>query len=194
MSLTRIRWRLRGAWLWPSFVVLSLIDAAIIHALPPAGDSATWVAGWLAGFVANLIAVAFLGRLGGRIVRRLRRDMPVVVARDYAGAVMTLAITGALLAAGLSHHQTVRADRAALQDATARAEAFIGAHAPAAFQRNLRTLDTYPLQIPVLYRVCATGSAAARYYCVVVDRSKPFGASVRYAGSEPNWVLGQGGY
>ena len=47
MSLTRLRWRLRGAWLWPSFLVLSLADATIIHAMPPAGDSATWVGGWL---------------------------------------------------------------------------------------------------------------------------------------------------
>src|SRR5207302_9739049 len=34
----RLRWRLRGnSWLWPAFGVAVLIDAAILHFLPPVG-------------------------------------------------------------------------------------------------------------------------------------------------------------
>ena len=72
--------------------------------------------------------------------------MPRVVARNYAGALITLAVTLALLAGGLVHQHVVASDSVALQDASARAEAYIGAHAPAAFQHDLRTLDTVPVR------------------------------------------------
>ena len=192
MSLTRLRWRLRGAWLWPSFLVLSLADATIIHALPPAGDSVTWVGGWLLASVLNLLAIVLLGRAGGQVVRRLRGDMPAVVARNYAGALLTLAITLAFLAAGLVNQGTVRADRAALADAAARAEAYIGEHAPASFQADVRRLDTYVMQEPLIYRFCASDVSGSRDYCVVVNRSQPFGRSVHYSGTEPNWLLAEG--
>ena len=38
-GVARARWRMRGAWLWPSFLVLMVLDALVGHALPPAGDS-----------------------------------------------------------------------------------------------------------------------------------------------------------
>jgi hypothetical protein len=190
--LVRMRWRLRGAWLWPSFVVLSLIDAAIINALPPAGDSSTAVGGWLLAIVVNLIAIVILSGLVGRVVRRLRPDMPKLVARDYAGAVIVALITLGFLAGGIAHHHVVTADRAALADAQARAESYIGARAPAAFQADAATLDTDPLQPPRTYRICATNATHTENYCVVVDRDKKFGRSVSPAGSESNELLDQG--
>ena len=33
----RLRWRLLGAWRWPLFVVVTIADGLIIHALPPTG-------------------------------------------------------------------------------------------------------------------------------------------------------------
>ena len=35
-----MRWRLIGAWRWPLFLVLTVADALIIRALPPAGTRA----------------------------------------------------------------------------------------------------------------------------------------------------------
>ncbi len=46
--LVRLRWRRAGAWLWPSFIVLTLADAAIGHALPPAGHDRVAGGGGLA--------------------------------------------------------------------------------------------------------------------------------------------------
>ncbi len=190
--INRLRWRLRGAWLWPSFVVLSLADAAVIHDLPPSGDSASWVSGWVLGAVLSLLAIVIFARFLGRAIRRLRPDMPRIVAQNYAGAVITLAVTLLLLAGGLIHHPVIASDGVALQDATARAEAYIGDHAPQAFQPGLHRLDTYPVQSPIVYRSCASDPTRTRYYCVVVNRTEPFGRSVHYAGAEPNWLLAQG--
>ena len=190
--LVRLRWRLRGAWLWPTFVVLTLADAVIVHALPLTGDSASLVGSWLLGVVVSLLAIVALAPPLGFAVRRLRPDMPRLVARNYAGAVTTLTVSIVLLAAGLAHRDVIKADLAALQDASARAEAYIGAHAPAEFQHDLLHLDTYEVQPPEVYRSCAANPSGTRFYCVVVKRYLPFGKSVHYDGSEPNAVLSQG--
>jgi hypothetical protein len=190
--LVRLRWRLSGAWLWPSFFVLTLADAAIVHDLPLSGDTESLVGAWLLGAIFSLMAIAFLGGLLGRGVRRLRPDMPKAVARNYAGALVTFAVTLALLGGGIAHHPVIVADRAALEDAVARAAAYIGDHAPAEFQDHLRALVTYPVQEPLIYRSCVPNLAGDRQYCVVVYRNKPFGRSVHYAGSESNGLLSQG--
>jgi hypothetical protein len=188
-----MRWRLRGAWLWPSFVVLTFADAAVIHDLPLAGTSASWVSGWLLGAVLSLIGIVAFATLGGRVVRWLRPDMPKLVARNYAGALITLAITLGLLAGGLVHQHVINSDNFAVQDATARAEAYIGDHAPQAFQKDLRRLDTVPVA-PNIYRTCASDVTRTYYYCVVVNRTQPFGRSVYYSGAESNQSLTQGMY
>src|SRR5947209_3722677 len=35
----RLRWRRRGAWLWPAFVAATVVDAVIGHVLPAGGDA-----------------------------------------------------------------------------------------------------------------------------------------------------------
>lgn len=189
----RLRWRLRGAWLWPSFVVLTLADGAIVQALPYEGDSASFVFGWLVGMVVSLLAILLLAPPLGLLVRRLRPDMPRVVARNYAGALMVLAVSCALLAAGLAHRPAIAHDRRATAEAAARAEAYIGAHAPQAFMADLSRPAIYALQAARVYYVCVRSSAgAARQYCVVVNLGEPFGRGVRHAGSEPISLLSQG--
>ncbi len=191
--LLRLRWRLSGAWLWPSFVVLTIADAVIVHDLPLSGDAGLSLVGaWFFAAVINLLAIALLGGLVGRLVRRLRPDMPRVVARNYGGALVTLATSLALLAGGLIHHPTVVADRAALGEAAARATAYIGDHAPTVFQENLRALVTIQLLAPVIYRSCVVDRAGDRQYCVIVNLRRPFARSVFYSGAEPNSILTQG--
>lgn len=191
-GLVRFRWRLRGAWMWPSFVVLTLLDGLLIHWLPPVGDSASAVAGWLFGMFASIAALVLLAPPISAGIRRVRQDLPRVVARDYAGTLTTVLVTATILAAGLVHSSTVSADRSALLDATTRAEAYIGAHAAAPFLRNLGDINTYPVQAPRFYRTCVVAPTAGdptRSYCVVVDLKKH---TVKYAGSEPNGLLSQG--
>ena len=190
--LMRLRWRLHGAWMWPTFVVLTVADATLIHWRPVAGETESAVAGWLLATFLSLLGIVFLSPLLGLLLRRLRPDMPKVVARDYAGTGVIMAVSAALIAAGLIHHRTVTAERRALEDAVARAEAFIGDRAPSEFRTNLESANTYEIQPPQIYRTCVTNLQHTSSYCVVVDRSKPFAASVRTDGSEPNQVLSQG--
>jgi hypothetical protein len=196
--ITRLRWRLRGAWLWPSFVVLVLADGAIESWRPVLGDHGSPLSGLLQGWILSLVGVALFSPSLGWALRRARSDMPKVVARDYAGAAVCLLITCVLLLAGVVHHHVAVADQNALDNASATAEAYIGEHAPQRFLADFHHLDTYEVQPPQIYRVCAR--AAARpgvgsgliWYCVIVNLTKPFADSVTYAGSEPNSLLSQG--
>jgi len=187
-----MRWRLRGAWLWPVFVALTLLDGAIVHWLPLFGDHESPVAGWLLGLFLSLLGIVVIAPLLARGLRRLRRDMPIVVARDYAGTGIVVTVTVVLLVAGLAHRPTVSSDQRALQDAIARAQAFIGDRAPARFNGSRTAVDALAIQPPEIYRVCAHSRSGGETYCVVVNRSKPFGTSVRFSGHEPNSLLAEG--
>jgi hypothetical protein len=190
--LHRMRWRRRGAWLWPTFIAATVVDGVIGHALPPAGDTETVPAAVLAGLVLNLIAVVLLSRPLGALLRRLRPDLPVLVARNYAGTGAVLLVTAVVLCAGLSHRPTLIAQQRVFNDALARAEAFIGVHAPAEFRRNLMHMDTFTIEPGSIYRSCVTSPDGARTYCVIVKDHLPLARSVSFDGYEPNSVFAEG--
>jgi hypothetical protein len=192
--LARMRWRRRGAWLAPTIGLAMLADAVIGHLLPPAGETQTVIAAALAGAFLNLIAILLLRAPGGALLRRWRPDLPRVVARDYAGTFAVLLVTAALLIAGLLHRSTINAERAAKNDAITRAQAFIGARAPAEFRRNLSIVSTYAIEPPRIYRICVLGSQTGRTYCVVVKMKMPLAQSVTFAGYEPNAEFSKGAW
>jgi len=190
--ITRWRWRLHGAWMWPTFVVLSVVDGLLVHWLPLSGDSESPMGGILLGAFLGLAGIVLLSPPAGLVLRRLRPDMPKLVARDYAGTGAIMTISLILLIVGLFHQSTVRADRSALQDAVARAQAFIGTKAPPQYRVDLRRATAFEIQPPMIYRVCVPNLSHTDTYCVVVHRDRPFARSVSYAGHEPNSVLSQG--
>jgi hypothetical protein len=190
--LARVRWRRRGAWLWPVFAVLTIADAVIGHELPPAGDTMEVVAAALLGCGLNLAGVVVLSWPVSALIRRGRPDLPMVVARDYGGTLVVVLVTASLLAAGIAHRSTVLAHRDALREATARAEAWIGDRAPAEFRSEVASMSVFTIQEGRIYRACVSSAERARTYCVVVDDRQPFQHSVRPAGSEPNSGLATG--
>jgi hypothetical protein len=186
---SRLRWRLRGAWLAPLLVLLTVADALLIHWRPLAGDGPTgfFAALLLASFL-NLVAIAALAPFVGMVWRRARPELPNVVARDRAGVVLVLLVTAGLVAGGALHHGTVVRNGDALADAHARAIAWIGTYAPAAFRRHVELADTVAVVPGSLYRTCAPDPAHGRAWCVVVH---PHG-SVRRDGGTPNAVFQAG--
>ena len=53
----RIRWRLRGAWMWPTFIAVTLVDALILHLLPPIGEGVDFIPALLIATFGNLILI-----------------------------------------------------------------------------------------------------------------------------------------
>ncbi|MDX6680245.1 MAG: hypothetical protein QOG94_284, partial [Solirubrobacteraceae bacterium] len=102
-GLRRLRWRLRGAWLWPAFVVLTALEMGLLHWLPIAGSGSRWIAALLLAGCLYVGAIAVVGGLGGVALRRMRGVMPKVVADDYAGLAALGIVAAAFLLAGLVH-------------------------------------------------------------------------------------------
>jgi hypothetical protein len=191
--LVRMRWRRRGAWLWPAFAAVTILDALLGRALPPSGDTQSLVGAGLVACFLNLLGIMLLGRPLGAILRRRRRDLPRIVARDYGGTAAIVTIAAVLLAAGLINRSTVIEHQQAKRDAIVRAQAWIGDHAPAEFRSHMALVDTYAIEPGSIYRVCMPSSrGSARTYCVVVSTRMPFAQSVKSDGYEPNSVFAAG--
>jgi hypothetical protein len=190
--LVRLRWRRAGAWLWPSFIAFTVVDAVIGHTLPPAGSTESLTAAGLLGLMLNLLGVLLLSRPIGWGLRRVRRDLPGVVARDYAGTLVVLALTATLVLVGIMHRPAMAASQRATRDAIARAQAWIGDRAPDEFRRNLQVVSLLAIQSGTIYRACVPNVQKTKSYCVIVDRSKPLDQSVRFSGYEPNATLASG--
>lgn len=174
------------------FIVLSLVDALIGHALPVSGPRQSVAGGLVVGLALNLLAVVLLSRPLGAVLRRRRRDLPTEIARNYAGTLCLVLIAAGFVAAGLANRSDLRSDDVAFRDALVRAEAYIGDRAPAQFRANAAQADTYVIQADSIYRMCVPNTARTRTYCVIVRRSLPFARSVVFAGYEPNALFAAG--
>ena len=184
--LRRLRWRLRGSWAAPTFVVLTIADAVLLRLMPFTGDRGTQVVGALlvAGFL-NLVMVAVVGPLIGLWLRRRDPRLPPFAARDRAGVLALCGLSAVLVAGGLAHRGAVRDERDALQAQALAARTYFAHQAPAAYRRNIDRMDTWKPG-PDLYRTCVPGPDPARSLCVIVktDQSPP--GVTRDTSQEPN--------
>ena len=168
MDLTRWRWRMRGAWLWPAFVVLTVADGVILRELPFYDAAPDDLYGTLlvAG-VLNLVAVALVAPLLGRVLRRRRHDLPRAVAQNYAGTFLICLLTAALVAGGLAHRPAVRAAEQDLLAQAAAVREYVVAQEPQ-YRRGLGSADSLRLAED-LYRTCVPGEDPRRPLCLLVS-------------------------
>jgi hypothetical protein len=181
----RLRWRLRGARLWPAFALLTLLDGILLHHHPIAGDRTGVFPGvLLAGFL-NLAAVAVIAPL---ISRRLRGERPREIADDRAGTIAIAAVTVVLAGIGLAHAGAVDDAKRAMSDQLAAARRYFAAQAPPEYRRNLGTVDTWK-QSDDLFRTCIPGADRDHALCVfVMTDSRPPGVRLD-PDHQPNSVV-----
>jgi hypothetical protein len=168
--LVRLRWRLRGAWLWPGFVVLTLLEMLLLHWLPLAGQGTDFIPALLLAGSLNLIAVALLGGLGGYALRRLRPDMPKVVADNYAGSAMLALVGATFVTVGLVHRPEVVDRREAFSRQSQAVLRWVQANGDDFAIEHVRAADTLPIEED-LWRTCVPGPDPKRWLCLIVDTS-----------------------
>lgn len=168
---SRLRWRMRGAWQWPAFLVLTGADGVVLNELPfYEGGPGGLVPGVLLAGFANLFCVAVLAPLLGRAVRALRPDLPRAIAANYAGTALLLGLTAGLVAGGLAHRPAVRAEEEDRRAQTAAVRAYVRAHARE-FELGLSAADTLRVE-DELYRTCVPGPDPKRPLCVFVSTGR----------------------
>ena len=162
--------RLSGAWLWPTFVVATLLDMALLHWLPIAGEASGWIAALLLAGSLNVLAIALLGGLGGAVLRRRRRDLPKVVADNYAGLAALAAVGLAFLVAGLVHRPELAARKEGFAQQSTAVRLWVEANGDDFARAHVDAADTVLVDRD-LYRTCVPGPDPKRWLCLIVDTS-----------------------
>jgi hypothetical protein len=162
----RLRWRLAGAWQWPAFCVLTLVDTVVLSRLPFAGGRSTLIGSLLAAGLLNMIVLAVVPKPGAWVLRRRRPDLPREVAADRAGATGLLALSVVLIVGGVLHRPALRADDASMAFAVSEARTFAAHRAPKRYL-PLHGQDTWNPG-PDVYRSCFEGPDPKRDFCVIV--------------------------
>jgi hypothetical protein len=181
----RLRWRLIGAWRWPLFLVLTVLDALIVVWLPPNGTRALFVPALVICSFANLFLIGAVAPwLARRLVARQGEQPPPtstfppanhaeLLTDRIAAMVLALATVG-LLVAGAGNHKVVVAATDRLAHGGAAARDFAIAHGPPDIRRNARAanINSHELEQDGLFRMCIPYDDPTRAFCMYVDASK----------------------
>jgi hypothetical protein len=188
MWRSRLRWRLRGAWQWPTFAALTLVDAVVLARLPFAGGRSSLLGAFLAAGFMNLAVVAVVPRAAGVLLRRRRPHLPREIAADAAGTAGLVGLTALLIAGGVAHRPALQQDDATRAMAIDAARRFAAHSAPAAYVVNLHRSDTWQ-QGASLFRTCFPGRDPRRDFCVIVRTDEPAPIVRRDPDQRPNATI-----
>jgi hypothetical protein len=186
----RLRWRLHGAWQWPAFAVLTLLDGVLLDLLPPIGAAhMDLVLGLIIATFGNLFLV---GAVAPFLTRRLaerrqaamatahlaRQDHPAVpvevereVLQDRVGTALLAVGVLAVLVSGLANRPVTVSETAATEEVGRQMRAYVERSGSAELRRNLETANTKRLS-DGYFRVCVARDDRRRYVCLFVDTNK----------------------
>lgn len=163
----RLRWRLRGAWLWPAFFALTVADALILHLLPPARDGFDLGFAFIVSSFGNLFLI---GAVAPWLARRMaeRGDAPVEVLVSRVGAALLAVGTLGVAAAGLASRPLVVSETEDTEAAAAAVRGYIDRNGRAEVRRNLDTANTLRIEED-LFRICVSLDDRTRASCYFVN-------------------------
>jgi hypothetical protein len=173
----RLRWGFRGAWQWPTFAVITLVDGLIVNRLAPTGADIDLVLGVIIASFGNLILVGLVAPwLARRLVARERaaraatgvEGPPEEVIHDRTGTALLCVGAVALLVAGLGLQPTVVSETEATEENARAVQTYVEAHAKEEVRRNLQTANTIRLG-EGFFRTCIALDDRTRAYCLLVD-------------------------
>lgn len=188
--VARARWRLRGAMLWPAFVVLTLIDGFVLYRLSPVGfEFKDPIAPILLATFGNLFLVAVVTPL---LTRRLVARRPGTTAQverevlnDRVGATLLAVGLVGIVAAGLGNRQVVVSETEATERNAAAVSEYVAHSRDPELIRNRETANTFRLS-EGYFRTCIARDDRRRHFCLFVDTNKTPAEVVRDRSEIPN--------
>jgi hypothetical protein len=176
---TRMRWRLRGAWMWPSFIALTLLDGLLLHLLPPVREGIEIIPGILLATFGNLILIGAVGPwLARRMWKRREAAEPgappkaqLEVLSDRIGTGLLVASVFGILAAGLAARPLIVVETDQRERGAKALEDFVNIHGSAELRRNLEASDTARLA-DGYYRSCIPHDDRRHWSCYFIDARK----------------------
>jgi hypothetical protein len=191
----RVRWRLRGAWMWPAFVAITLVDGLLLHLLPPVRDGISLIGGVLIATFGNLVLI---GAIGPWLARRVWKRRPAAepdappkaqleVLSDRIGTGLLVASVFGVLAAGLAARPTVIAETDAKEEAARAIHAYVQSSGDEELIRNEETAHADKLA-DGLFRICIARDDRDRFACFIVDTNRDPTRIDRDRSAEPNEI------
>jgi hypothetical protein len=196
----RLRWRLRGALMWPAFALLTVGDGLLLHYLPPNRAGVRIIPGLIIASFANLFLIGAVAPfLARRLVQRERHAHryegreplpPEVVLDRSATALLVVAAIG-LAAAGLGNRPVIVSETKATEENAKLVEQYVNVHGSAEVKANLQTANTKRLA-EGYFRTCINLNDRSRAYCMFVNTKTK--KVVKDGDSRPNAVTFGGGF
>jgi hypothetical protein len=197
---SRLRWRLHGATQWPAFVVLTVVDGAVLDQLPPVSTTGlNLIEGVLIATFANLFLV---GAVAPWLARRLADRRGAVLAaagapppaqadrevlQDRTATALLLAGLVAVIVSGLANRPLIVSETDATEANAKALSRFVERSGDEELVRNRDTANTIRLG-EGYFRNCIARDDRERYFCVFVDTRKDPPQVVVDDSAEPNTV------
>jgi hypothetical protein len=189
----RMRWRLRGAWMWPSFLVLTLLDGVLLHHLSPVREGIDLIPALLLATFGNLVLV---GAVGPWLARRMWKRRPAAepeappkaqleVLSDRMGTALLVAGVCGIVAAGLANRPLIVAETDQRERAAKELFQFVEGHGDDELRRNLEASDTVRLA-EGYYRSCIPDDDRERWTCYFLDATGKRTTLIRDPSQLPN--------
>jgi hypothetical protein len=185
---SRLRWRLRGAWQWPAFAVLTLLDGFVLDRLPPqAPDRLNLFEGVLIATFANLVLVGALAPfLAKRLMRRREASLAAAggpppsaelsraqreVFQDRVATALLAAGLVAALVSGIANRPAIVSETEDTEEVGRQLRDYVVRSGSEELHRNLETANTIRLS-EGYFRVCVARDDRRRHFCLFVDTNR----------------------
>jgi hypothetical protein len=202
----RLRWRMRGAsWVWPAFGVAVVVDAAILHLLPPVGSEQqinapeglnfvgdVIVAGFTNLFLVAVIAPWLAKRLSARPVPEGELAPPYELHFGRVAAMMMAVAALGLVIVGLGNRPLIVSETKATETNARLVRDYVMNHGNAEMKRNLETANTARLASN-FFRTCISNDHRTRYWCFFVDTKADPAKLTRDPDTRPNSLVAPAG-
>jgi hypothetical protein len=185
----RLLWRLRGAWQWPAFAVLTLVGGVLLDRLPPLGTVRMDLAlGLIIATFGNLFLVGvvapFLTRKLAQRPEQVPSDRPEPradggvpaeveqeVLQDRVGTALLVAGVFGILVSGLANRPLTVSETEATEEVGRQMRAYVMRSGSEELRRNLETANTRRLD-DGYFRVCVARDDRRRHVCLFVDTNE----------------------